>query len=238
MENKTKKNPMTYLIFIFLLVVLIVVIILAVNSYRDSVTGNVINTENSQQKNTLTNTNAPVRNCKDIQVPYDYVEEYQETVPYTTQKCETKDLVYSATNEKGIYSTCNKQSEVCYEKHWYGDSDCHQFCSDKSLSYSVDINNLDKEQGSWTVNINFYRQGSLYKTVPINQFLYPMTTKTFNSVIKLTADSPNGDANQDYSANYGIKYIPTKQVCRDVTDYKEVTKTRIVTRYRIAQKCE
>ena len=225
-EKKQKRNK--WILPIILGIVLIIGIFIIVSSKNSKTTGNVVNSENEDA----------TKSCKDIQVPYDYLEEYQETVPYSDRECESKNLVYSATNEKWDYSTCNQQSEVCYEKHWYGDSDCHTFCSDKSLSYSVDINNLDEEQGSWVVNIYFYKQNNLYKTVPITQFLYPKTTKTCTGAFRVTGDSPAGDANQEYSAGYNIQSIPSKQVCRDVTKYQEVTKTRTVTRYRTEQKCE
>ena len=188
--------------------------------------------------------------CRDVQVPYEIQEEYikteyyPETVPYTDRVCETKDILYSATNNKWDYITCNKIDKKCSGTNWLGmPNDCVDFCSDKSLSYSVDINNLDEEQGSWTVNINVYKQGTIYKTIPITQFLYPKTTKTFTGAFKIAGDSPTGDSNQAYTASYNLQYVPTKQVCRDVTKYEEVqrerqvTAYRPVTKYRIERQC-
>lgn len=177
--------------------------------------------------------------CREVSIPYEEQEEYlkteyyMETVPYTDRECENKDLIYSATNDKLNYATCNNWDEVCYQKNFLGFcTNRTRFCSNKDLSYSVDINNLDEEQGTWIVNIYFYNKGNLYKTIPITQFLYPKTTVTFNGFITITGDSPSGDANQDYTAGYSIQSIPKKQVCRDVTKYKEVKRERQVTAYR------
>ncbi|MBU0906900.1 MAG: hypothetical protein KKD18_06415 [Nanoarchaeota archaeon] len=222
--NKGQSKPLIVVI-LFLFLIVAIFLFYAGSQQKSTVTGNVIS-DLSQQ------------NCQEVQVPYDYVEEYQETVPYTAQKCETKNLVYSVTNEKWNTPACNQWSKKCDDKFLGIPTHCTDFCTDKTLSYSLDINNLDEEQGSWTVNINFYKQGTTYKTYPVTQSLYPKTTKTFTAVLKVTGDSPSGDANQEFSADYSLKNIPTKQVCRDITDYKEVTKTRTVTKYRTETKCD
>lgn len=239
-KNETKQknygNSLLYVI-ITLVIILIVGAIILVNQNKPSIHGNVVNSQQSNQNTQNSQANSSEKLCSNIQVPYDYIEEYQETIPYTDRECETKNLIYSATNDKWNYAVCHQWSKKCDSSFLGIPTDCTDFCADKSLSYSVDINNLDENQGSWTVNINLYKQGNLYKTVPINQFLYPKTTKTFNGIIRVTADSPNGDANQDYSAGYNVLYIPTKQVCRDVTKYKEVTKIRTLKGYRTEQQC-
>ena len=219
-KAQTRFNGILFILGILIVICIIVILAIVINP---DITGNFVRA---------------FQNCRDVQVPYEKQVTDSKTVQYTEQECESKNLIYSATNEKWDYSTCNKQSEVCYEKHWYGDSDCHTFCSDKSLSYSVNINNLDEEQGSWKVSIYFYKQGTLYKTIPITQFLYPKTTKTFTGAFSVTGDSPAGDANQEYSAGYNIQYIPTKQICRDVIKYKEVPETKTIIEYKTEEKCD
>jgi len=174
--------------------------------------------------------------CRDVQTPYDYVEEYQESEPYTDQECESKTLVYSITNFVFISSTCNNQLEECTNYFLGICTDKIVYCTDRTLVCSVDINNLDDERGSWTIKFNFYKQSdnSVGATDSPSTWLYPHTTETITGTGRITTkelyDTP-------YSCSYSAVNEPTKQVCRDVIKYHDVTKTRTVTRYKTEQQC-
>ncbi len=69
-------------------------------------------------------------------------------------------------------------------------------------------------------------------------FLYPQTQKTFTGIARITSEGIDGDTDKEITCGYVPSYIPTKQVCRDVTKYKEVTKNRTVIRYRTETVCD
>ena len=97
------------------------------------------------------------------------------------------------------------------------------------------MNNLDKEErGTWQVKIIFIdaNSGNEIREETITRQLYPQDSETFTATIRLTDDSPSGEANQNYMASYQITKEPTKVECEDVTKYKEVQRSRDVTAYR------
>src|SRR3989338_9701141 len=103
-EQKKRKNTINIIGLVICIIIGIVILIFLINSSNKSTIGNGQSSKQAQQQ--------PQKSCRDTQVPYDYLEEYQETVPYTDRECETKDLVYSATNDKWNYETCNNWDEV------------------------------------------------------------------------------------------------------------------------------
>lgn len=140
-------------------------------------------------------------------------DESSQTNSYETQKCKTEGVDYKISNE-GIKSmTCNEMDKKCS-----GDSpSCRQFCSDKTISYSLDVSNLDQNEGPWTIKVQFYKEGMLYRSVPITQRVEPKTTKTFTISINVIDDVPGGNADQTFSADYAVVSTPTKKVCESVT---------------------
>lgn len=73
----------------------------------------------------------------------------------------------------------------------------------------------------------------VFKLVTNTQFVYPQSTEKITGQVKITSQGENGEANKNIeSCNYRIIKTPTKQVCRDVTKYKDVQKSREVTAYR------
>jgi hypothetical protein len=227
-DNKKKSNSLQNILIIGGIIILAIVAIVAFTN--NSSTGNAISNLNSEKV------------CKEVQVPYDYIEEYQETVPYTDTECETKNLAYNVENFVMDYNTCNEYQDIC-NKYILGIcSDKTTFCVDKSVSCSLDLRNLDtEEQGSWTIRFSFYETGTtnlIIDSKDVIQFLYPQTTKTFTGISRIQSEGVDGDANKQITCSYIRETIPTKQICKDVTKYKEVTKTRTVTRYRTEEKCE
>ena len=99
-------------------------------------------------------------NCRDVQVPYESQEEYvkteyyTETVPYTDQECEYKDLVHSITDFTFVSSVCNKQEEVCHKSYpVIGCVDKTTYCVDRTITCSVKLDNYDDERGSWDIKL-------------------------------------------------------------------------------------
>jgi len=148
-------------------------------------------------------------NCKEMQIPYDALEEYAEQEPYTDTLCENINLVYK--NEKG---TCTQ-----YEDNF--------FSSDTPSTYSCTIANLDNEAGYFSIDIGFNIDG---QTLGENQtqYIYPQSSQTFYAQKMAYIDS----------CYCLITSVPTKQECETVTRYRTVTKTRTVTKYRTETICE
>jgi hypothetical protein len=195
---KKKQSHKTTSILVIILSLAVIVALLYGNSQRGFLTGRAIDINTGGNEN---------------QEPQNDVEEYSET-PYTTQRCTTEGLTYFVTEEKVTSAVCNKQGKKCEG------TKCTQFCADKTVSYSVDVSNLDEKQGLWKVEFQFYKEGLPYKNVPITQMIEAKTTKTFNGMIMVTSKTPAGNANQNFSANYSLISIPTKKVCVNVTEYK------------------
>ena len=237
-ENKSKKeekakekhkNKYTLPIIFGVVLAIVIIVIFAFSNSQISNTSN--NNQNQETK----------KSCKDVQVPYDYLEEYQETVPYTDRECETKELAYSITNFVMGYNTCNKQEYICKDTFLGICTEKTYYCVDRSVSCSINLKNLDtEERGTWQITFNYLDQNTrnTIKSEIRSEFLYPQTEETLTSAVRVTSTGVEGDANKDTTCTYQATNVPTKQVCRDVTKYKEVTKTRTVTRYRTEEKCE
>ncbi len=248
MEKRAQVNEW-YRVSLFFLgfgltVVLIILRFLIFSEVNSSsgITGNVVKT---------------FQNCRDVQVSYEEEEEYlkteyyTETIPYTDNKCENKNLAYSVTNEHWITSSCLDFDKVCHKGHnnfWgtYICDDEETFCAKRTLTYSGDINNLDSEKsGVWKVDIRFNVDHKLYETKTSSLSIYPQTTQSFTQSVTLISDGPSGIANKDgISAGFDVAKIPTKQICEEVTKYrdvqrtKEVTAYRPVTKYKTEEKCD
>lgn len=245
-------SPVKALVLGVLLTLAVVAIIYGVykssHTTQTSPTGSVVTDTSTKpaQEETL----SPVqKNCRDTQVPYDYIEEYKDTVPYTKQICETKNLIYKSTasgNQDGLQRDvkCIDSHEECKASHKtiFGNEKCDRYetvCDKYRETTSFSITNLDTEKGQWG-----FEWRLLCRT---NQPLCTSTTLETQRVGWLYLD-PTETKSDTHSIEYDAKgqkvlyvqftNIPTKQVCRDVTDYKEVTKTRTVTRYRTEQVCE
>lgn len=146
--------------------------------------------------------------CRDAQVPYDYQEEYTETVPYTDQECESRELVYK------------KDTGSCIQR------DDNFFADDVPAKYSCTITNLDTEAGTFSMKIGFNVNGEqLFETQ--QKYIYPQSSESF---------SVSRDASIS-SCFCSETSIPTKQVCRDVIKYKDVAKYRTITKYKTEQQC-
>ncbi|MFQ6121031.1 MAG: hypothetical protein ACE5KE_14245 [Methanosarcinales archaeon] len=175
------------------------------------------------------------QNCREVQVPYEDIEYYTETVPYTDQECETKTLVYSITDFK-VTGSCVDYDERC-KKYILGICvEKEEFCVERKTTCSLNLNNLDDERGTWVIRFTLYGDGSVMEKESVSKFLYPQTSGNVQKTFTLIGEE-KCNKNQ-YSCSYGATNEPTKQICRDVIKYKEVQKSRTVTRYRTETRCD
>lgn len=167
-------------------------------------------------------------------VPYEGQEEYlkteyySETVPYTEQVCENKELVYSLTDFKNV-GNCIQYQERCIDYLLGICTEKEKFCVKKEVSSSLNIKNLDNERGKWIVQFSYSLDG-------VDQDQQTLSLPLFPEEKRLTGVlwTIQGEENNKKDDRYGYKIVsePTKQVCRDVTKYKEVERSREVTAYR------
>lgn len=195
---------------------------------------------NQQPQNQQLQNQQPPKTCRDIQVPYDYLEQYSETVPYTDRVCESKNLPYST--DGFVQMPKNECTATgCKDPILFGMICTNNFCTDRTVSCSSGVKNLDSEEsGVFGITFRFSQVGTdnTIKTEYVSESIYPQTRKEVTATTKIQSSGVDGDANKDITCSGQIITVPTKQVCRDVTKYREVTKTRTVTRYRTENKCE
>ncbi len=172
--------------------------------------------------------------CSDVQVPYETQEEYQkteyytETVPYTDRVCESKNLVYSIT-DFSVDGGCITYNERCIDYILGICSEKIKYCVNKEITCSLNLNNLDNENGQWGIEFLLYQGNSLSNTQIITPSLYPQTNQRVSYTFSLIGEE---QADKTYSCSYRVSNTPTKQVCRDVIKYKDVQKSRQVTAYK------
>jgi hypothetical protein len=174
------------------------------------------------------------KQCRDVSVPYELQEEYvkteyyTETVPYTDKECESKVLIYSMDNLAGA-EKCNQKLDEC-QKYFLGVcTEKKTYCLDTTVFCSVDVNNMDDERGTLTIQFNALSDNTYAGKTVVSQTLYPHSTETIRGQIQITTKEP---IYTTHSCTYSVPNEPTKQVCRDVTKYKDVQKERQVTAYR------
>jgi len=177
-------------------------------------------------------------NCKDVQVPYDYKEEYIDTVPYSDEVCESKELTYNLQDFVIDYNSCQKTEERCLKYILGICSKKETYCVEKKIQCKLDITNLDDQKGYWGVQFEFMSRDDHSTTVGTSKTggsLYSQETETFYGSKTFYNEE---EASKDYTCRYKVTSAPTKLICRDVTKYKDITRTRTVTKYRTEEKCD
>lgn len=227
-----KQGQTIVYVLIGLLVVVGIISIIAITS-KPSTTGSVISEGQEEQ------------NCREIEVPYEEQEEYlkteyyTETVPYTETECEEEELSYRSSHddlERDV--ECINSHEECAETYidWLGREKCKRYetvCDEYREYVSFEITNLDTEKGYWQIEWKKFCRANqplcsieTYETIIITGlWLDPTETKTSSYSIDYDAKG------QEYLYAY-LLYIPTKQICEEVTRYKEVQRTKQITAYR------
>jgi hypothetical protein len=130
-------------------VLLVITLIAVAGSNSSSPSGQAI--ANQQQ-------NQPQQNCKDVQVPYNDIEYYTESEPYTDQECQTKNLVY-----KVEYKQCSPYL---------------LFVPAKSI---ITVTNLDNENGgTFTFWVGFKLKDGNQIGKETSQYIYPASSADFS----------------------------------------------------------
>jgi len=213
---------------IIVCVLLFVFIFIVVPNYngQKSITGNTI-TSSGQQKI-----------CRDVQVPYDYEEEYIDTVPYSEEICESEELTYNLRDFKVSYNSCLKTEDRCLKYILGICSQKETYCTNKRIQCNLEITNLDDERGYWGIEFEFVSKDdytNVLDTSSTGASLYPQGTEIFYGTGNFYGEE---EANKEYTCRYKVTSTPEKSVCRDVTKYKEVTRMRTITKYRTEEKCD
>ena len=181
--------------------------------------------------------------CKDVQVPYEVSEEYNETVPYSAEQCENAQLKYliewGSINTVCLNEICDAHEQYCVEKNFWGNcvkyaERCtHNACTKYQTSCNVKIDNIDDEAGTWSIegyswNQDINQRGDFVGT--INTYVNPTKSgiASWNIVY---------NAGESRACWYSISNIPTKSICENVIKNKDVPKTRTVVKYKTEQQC-
>lgn len=168
------------------------------------------------QQQTTNQQQTPQQNCQQVQVPYNDIEYYIVSEPYTDQVCQYQNLIYSVENWF-INSVCSK-------RNWLG------FCIEETWTCSFDINNHDTEGGAWKMGMTFFVDGSKIEKDPQTLYVYPQSSTHFSW------DQVAGPT-QNVTCGYSTLSVPQKQVCQYITKYRDVQQSRTVTKYRTETQC-
>ncbi len=177
--------------------------------------------------------------CK--QQTYEKTEVYTESLPFTEEECEEIPLKYLEEWQNNprqcINEICDQHEQYCVDKNWLGN--CIQFaercthsaCTKYEQKCDLKIENIDDEPGVWKIegyiwDDDFNRLGELVKEVQI----YVQPTKS-----NIATWSFVYNAGESKSCSKRIIVVPQKRVCENVIAYKDVEKTRAVT--KIADVC-
>ncbi len=217
-KTETPKHDWQTPVVVISAIVGVTLIIVAIILSSSNLTGNAVNDnsynfpENAQGDSQNSQTGgSPIskKNCRQEQVPYEEQETYYETVPYTDQECEDKQLIYKKDN-----GACTD-----WEDNWFSEN--------TPAKYSCMITNLDSEGGNFALEIGF-NVGSEQLKETQSKYIYPQSSETFYVQRDSAIDS----------CFCKEASIPTKQVCRDVIKYKDIARTRTVTKYKTEEVCD
>jgi hypothetical protein len=226
-----QSNSKKYILPIIIVILLVIGVVAVVGL-------NVVKTPYNTKEEYIEKEPYTDRVCKDVSVPYQDVEYYTESEPYQDRECESKQLTYKSTADQIIRSiTCTKSHQECANTFII----CTQWetvCDEYTQDCRFGITNLDSETGTWT-----YKWSSQCQHSGCND----ISSSNLNTVYGLQVEPTESKdafaqtvykADQEQYCYVSIIDIPTKQVCRDVTKYKNVQKSRSVTKYKTEQQCE
>ena len=218
-ETKTSKQDWKTPLIVIGSIVGLFLIIGAIDLISNSgVTGNVVD-EGSQDSPT---DSGPVfkKNCRQEQIPYEETETYYETVPYTDQECNTRNLEY--------YTEEWRTSESCTDTNFWGT------CIEKKVDCIYGLKNIDKEGGIWSINMKL-KNLDLMSEVNLgkqSQSIPQSVTKTF------TWSYNTNRVDDSFTCEIISFDNPTIEECENVVRYKDVPRTRTVTKYKTEEVCD
>lgn len=153
---------------------------------------------------------SPIAQCKDVKVPYEAMEYYTEREPYQAIEEYDVDLKYSVIE---AYHRGSISQITNYR-----------------VKGIVSVKNVDSETGLFTVKMTFTTLNRDKKTLSSSKYIMPGETVEFNQYY---------DINLGEDVNFVYQVIPDqKTLTRIVTKYRDVEKTRTVTKYKIEEVCD
>lgn len=190
------KKQRQALIIGIILIIIVAIVFYIIGFSNSSGMGNIV--KNNQE------------NCREIQTPYQEIEEYTEQEPYQ----DTEYYDYYLTLEKVLAYTQERLEPL--GRGLYDEA-------------RVDLRNIDN-LGEWVTVTFYWKTISKEWTNTDRQFIEPGETIRFISVYDKTAGEDT-----TFSYNYQSDPIQKSKV---VTKYRDVTKTRAVTKYKTEKICE
>jgi len=112
-ENKKLSYRKNIPLIVLTTLSLIFILSFFLDPYISSGSSNKQNSENAIS-------NFVQENCREEQVPYEEVEEYIETIPYTEEECHAENLIYSKIDSSWDYANCLDDDTICYEEGFLG----------------------------------------------------------------------------------------------------------------------
>ncbi len=206
-------------VIVIAVIVGVALIIGAVIFSNSNLTGNVVN-EGSQDSQ-ASGDSIFKKNCRQEQVPYEEQETYYETMPYTDQECNTRYLEDYAEE----FST----NEACTDWSFWGTT-----CLEKIVYCTYKLKNIDTTSGTWTIGMKL-KNLDLMSEVNLgekSQNIPQSVTKTF----EWTYSTNRGE--DSFTCEITNYKRPTTQECQSVTKYKDVARTRTVTKYKTEEVCD
>lgn len=176
-----------------------------------------------------------------VKEPYETQETYTEKEPYTDNVCDDINLKsiieWGTSTNICVNQICDAHESVCAEKNFWGncirfDEVCtHYACTSFREDCNLKIQNIDDTAGTWQIdgysnNIDT-KENKLIDTV--NIFVQPTRTETGTWSFTYASGTP-------MTCWYQIKKEPTKSVCHTEIKYRDIEKTRTVTKMRDAEK--
>jgi len=117
--------------------------------------------------------------------------------------------------------TTNQCSQISYAlKNFIKSSICLSFsgniCINKKVDCSVEVHNLDESiSGQFAIKITLE---NLQDNIPLQEFSFSDTInsqnfKTFEKSITFESQSPEGEANKNYTCSFSTLEVPKKEIC-------------------------
>ncbi len=171
-----------------------------------------------------------VPECREVQIAYEFNETYTESEPYTSKECETVNLKSKVIQGVNMETVCIEQNCI-EESFWTRDCKEWECVKDKNI-YTFILKNMDDEGGRWAFRMTFQGMSGEVDGGIRRHYIEPEDEQTF--MWEYVKNIPTEEVYTDFD----VEEIPTKQVCENVIRYRDVEKTRPVTKFRTEEVCE
>lgn len=157
-----------------------------------------------------------------VTVPYQRLEKYQES--YTEEVANTIQVPYSDieyyTEKEPFTDTTNTQQDLLYKVDYTTCAQSVPLISDAKVT--ITVNNLDSTGGTFKFWVGFELPDGNKIGQEVSNYIYAKQSADFTY-------TANAGVSQ---CNYHKVSIPTKTITETFTNYRDVRKSRTVTKYR------